>query len=78
MSKRNLTIAGTAAATLLIIIALGLCVSWGLAAIFAVILIPGSISIAIIAMHPEKTGGRSMLGVSDPNTLLEPLTGKRR
>ncbi|KAA8819002.1 hypothetical protein CSQ85_07170 [Bifidobacterium rousetti] len=68
---------GTVAAAIVVFLALGFAVSWGLAAIFAIIMIPGAISVAIIARHPEKTGGRSMLGVSDPNTLLDPLTGGR-
>ncbi|NEG56078.1 hypothetical protein GFD21_10000 [Bifidobacterium sp. SMA15] len=59
-------------------LALGFAVNWGLAAIFAIIMVPGAISTAIIARHPEKTGGRSMLGVSNPDTLLEPFTGKRK
>ncbi|MBT1172677.1 hypothetical protein JS528_04770 [Bifidobacterium sp. MA2] len=68
---------GTVAAAVAIFLALGFAVSWGLAAIFAIIMVPGGISMAIIARHPEKTGGRQMLGVSDPNTLLEPFTGRR-
>ena len=77
-AKARWTIIGTVAAAIVVFLALGFAVSWGLAAIFAIIMIPGAISVAIIARHPEKTGGRSMLGVSDPNTLLDPLTGGRR
>ena len=77
-AKARWTIIGTVAAAIVVFLALGFAVSWGLAAIFAIIMIPGAISVAIIARHPEKTGGRSMLGVSDPNTLLDPFTGGRR
>ncbi|WP_258175673.1 hypothetical protein [Bifidobacterium callitrichos] len=72
------TVVGTAAAVVVIFFVLGFAVNWGLAAIFAIIMIPGAISVAIIARHPERTGGRSMLGISDPNTLLDPITGGRR
>lgn len=70
-------LAGTIAAVVAIILVLGFAVSWGLAAILAIIMVPGGISVAIIARHPEKTGGRQMFGISDPNTLLDPFTGKR-
>ncbi len=76
-NKTLWTVVGTVAAAVVIFLVLGFAVSWGLAAIFAIIMIPGAISVAIIARHPERTGGRSMLGISDPNTLLDPLTGRR-
>lgn len=76
--SRNITIVATVIALIVVFLALGFFVHWGLAAIFAIIMVPGAISMAIIARHPEKTGGRSMLGVSNPDTLLEPFTGKRK
>lgn len=75
---RAITIVATVIALVAVFLALGFLVHWGLAAIFAIIMMPGTISMAIVARHPEKTGGRSMLGVSNPNTLLEPFTGKCR
>lgn len=79
MTARNarLTVIGAAVAAVVVVLVLGFVVSWGLAAIFVIIMVPGAISMAIIARHPEKTGGRSMFGVSNPNTLLEPFTTKR-
>ncbi|TPF93101.1 hypothetical protein BG22_08055 [Bifidobacterium sp. UTBIF-78] len=68
-----MTIIGTVVAVAVILICLGAFVSWGLAAMAAIIMIPGAISLAILARHPDSTGGRSMLGISDPNTLLDPL-----
>ncbi|TPF85972.1 hypothetical protein BW13_07920 [Bifidobacterium sp. UTCIF-37] len=76
-ARARWTIIGTVAAAIVVFLALGFAVSWGLAAIFAIIMIPGAISVAIIAHHPERTGGRSMLGISDPSTLLDPITGGR-
>lgn len=75
---RTVAIVATVIGLVVVFLALGFFVHWGLAAIFAIIMVPGAISMAIIARHPEKTGGRSMLGVSNPNTLLEPFTGKRK
>ncbi|WP_243394302.1 hypothetical protein [Bifidobacterium parmae] len=75
---RTVTIVATVIGLIVVFLALGFFVHWGLAAIFAIIMVPGAISMAIVARHPEKTGGRSMLGVSNPNTLLEPFTGKRK
>lgn len=77
-NKTLWTVVGTAVAVVVIFFVLGFAVSWGLAAIFAIIMIPGVISVAIVARHPERTGGRSMLGISDPSTLLDPITGGRR
>ncbi|WP_240541037.1 hypothetical protein [Bifidobacterium colobi] len=71
--QARLTIAVTAVAVVLIALGLGFFVSWGLAAIAVIIMVPGAISLAIIAKHPESTGGRSMLGISNPDTLLDPL-----
>jgi ABC-type multidrug transport system fused ATPase/permease subunit len=71
-----MTIIGTVAVTLIIILCLGFFVSWGLAAIAAIIMIPGGIALAVLAKHPESTGGRSMLGISNPSTLLDPFRGK--
>ena len=34
--------------------------NWGLAALSVIILVPGAISLAILAKHPESTSGRSM------------------
>lgn len=67
------TIIGTVVVVALIALGLGFFVSWGLAAIAVIILIPGAISLAILARHPESTGGRSMLGISNPDTLLDPI-----
>lgn len=75
---RTVTIIATMIGLVVVFLALGFFVHWGLAAIFAIIMIPGAISMAIVARHPEKTGGSSMFGVSNPNTLLEPFTGKRK
>ncbi|TPF92790.1 hypothetical protein BW14_07395 [Bifidobacterium sp. UTBIF-68] len=74
------TIIGTVIVVVLIALALGFFVSWGLAAIAVIIMVPGAISLAILARHPESTGGRSMFGISDPATLLDPLRrpGERR
>ncbi|KFI91675.1 hypothetical protein BISA_0962 [Bifidobacterium saguini DSM 23967] len=71
--QARLTIAVTVVAVVLIALGLGFFVSWGLAAIAVIIMVPGAISLAIIAKHPESTGGRSMLGISNPDTLLDPL-----
>ncbi|WP_240542204.1 hypothetical protein [Bifidobacterium felsineum] len=71
--QAQLTIAVTAVAVVLIALGIGFFVSWGLAAIAVIIMVPGAISLAIIAKHPESTGGRSMLGISNPDTLLDPL-----
>lgn len=70
-------IVGVAVVVAVLFLAIGFAVSWGLAVLFLIILIPGCISLAIIARHPERTGNRSMLGISDPKTLLEPFTGRR-
>ena len=56
-----------------IVLGLGFFVNWGLAALLVIIMIPGAISLAVLAKHPESTGGRSMFGISDPNTLLDPI-----
>lgn len=56
-----------------IVLGLGFFVNWGLAALSVIIMIPGAISLAVLAKHPESTGGRSMFGISDPNTLLDPI-----
>ena len=72
-ARARVTIIGTVVAVAVILICLGAFVSWGLAAMAAIIMIPGAISLAILARHPDSTGGRSMLGISDPNTLLDPL-----
>ncbi|WP_241519520.1 hypothetical protein [Bifidobacterium callitrichidarum] len=67
------TIIGAIVVIAVVLVGIGLFVSWGLAAIAAIIMIPGAISLAILARHPESTGGRSMLGISNPDTLLDPL-----
>lgn len=67
------TIIGAIAVVAVVLAGIGIFVSWGLAAIAAIIMIPGAISLAILARHPESTGGRSMLGISNPDTLLDPL-----
>ena len=46
--------------------------NWGLAALSVIILVPGAISLVILAKHPESTGGRSMFGISDPDAQLDP------
>ncbi|MCZ4443098.1 hypothetical protein [Bifidobacterium breve] len=46
---------------------------WGLAALSVIILVPGAISLAILAKHPESTSGRSMFGISNPDALLDPI-----
>lgn len=48
-------------------------VNWGLAALSVIILVPGAISLAILAKHPESTSGRSMFGISNPDALLDPI-----
>lgn len=47
--------------------------NWGLAALSVIILVPGAISLAILAKHPESTGERSMFGISNPDALLDPI-----
>lgn len=47
--------------------------NWGLAALSVIILVPGAISLAILAEHPESTSGRSMFGISNPDALLDPI-----
>ncbi|WP_240951133.1 hypothetical protein [Bifidobacterium olomucense] len=68
-----ITIIGTVAVVTIAALGLGFFVSWGLAAIALIIMIPGAISLFILARHPESTGGRSMLGIPNPDTLLDPL-----
>ena len=64
-----LTIIVTVVVVVAIVLGLGFFVNWGLAALLVIIMIPG----AVLAKHPESTGGRSMFGISDPNTLLGPI-----
>lgn len=40
-----------------IVLGLGFFVNWGLAALLVIIMIPGAISLAVLAKHPESTGG---------------------
>lgn len=68
-----LTIIVTVVVVVAIVLGLGFFVNWGLAALLVIIMIPGAISLAVLAKHPESTGGRSMFGISDPNTLLDPI-----
>lgn len=68
-----LTIIGTVAVLVIIVLCLGFFVNWGLAALSVIILVPGAISLAILAKHPESTGGRSMFGISNPDALLDPI-----
>mgnify|MGYP003458943141 CR=1 FL=1 len=49
---------------------LGFFVNWGLAALLVIIMIPGAISLAVLAKHPESTGGRSMWMVRSELTKL--------
>ena len=56
-----LTIIVTVVVVVAIVLGLGFFVNWGLAALL------------VLAKHPESTGGRSMFGISDPNTLLDPI-----
>lgn len=78
VNRRGLALLiGTLVVVAVIIVALGVAVSWGLSAILALILVPGGCAMAVIARNPELTGNRSMFGVSDPATLLDPLTGGR-
>ena len=63
-----LTIIVTVVVVVAIVLGLGFFVNWGLAALLVIIMIP-----AVLAKHPESTGGRSMFGISDPNTLLDPI-----
>ena len=65
-----LTIIVTVVVVVAIVLGLGF---FGLAALSVIIMIPGAISLAVLAKHPESTGGRSMFGISDPNTLLDPI-----
>ena len=68
-----MTIIGTVAALVIIVLCLGFFVNWGLAALSVIILVPGAISLAILAKHPASTGGRSMFGISNPDALLDPI-----
>lgn len=68
-----MTIIVTVVVVVAIVLGLGFFVNWGLAALSVIIMIPGAISLAVLAKHPESTGGRSMFGISDPNTLLDPI-----
>lgn len=70
-------IIGVIAVAIICALAIGFAVSWGLAVLFLLVLIPGGVSLIIIARHPERTGNQQMFGVSDPKTLLEPFTGRR-
>lgn len=74
----KLILAVTAAFIAVAFLCLGFFVNWGLALLALIIMIPGSLSLTILARHPESTGGRSMLGISDPDTLLDPLKTKRQ
>ncbi|WP_236024448.1 hypothetical protein [Bifidobacterium pluvialisilvae] len=51
--------------------------SWWLTVILLVVMIPAGIATLYLGLHPERTGGRSMLGISDASTLLDPLRGGR-
>lgn len=68
-----MTIIGTVAALVIIVLCLGFFVNWGLAALSVIILVPGAIPLAILAKHPESTSGRSMFGISNPDALLDPI-----
>ena len=68
-----MTIIVTVVVVVAIVLGLGFFVNWGLAALLVIIMIPGAISLAVLAKHPVSTGGRSMFGISDPNTLLDPI-----
>ena len=60
-----------------LVIAVGILYDWRLSLILLLMMVPAAIAALIIYKHPEKTGGRSFIGISNPNTLLEPFTGKR-
>ncbi|NEG96139.1 hypothetical protein GFD17_05080 [Bifidobacterium sp. SMB2] len=51
--------------------------SWWLSLILLVVMVPAGLSTLYLNLHPERTGGRSMLGVSDASTLLDPFRGGR-
>lgn len=68
-----MTIIGTVAVLVIIVLCLGFFVNWGLAALSVIILVPGAISLAILAKHPESASGRSMFGISNPDALLDPI-----
>lgn len=68
-----MTIIGTVAVLVIIVLCLGFFVNWGLAALSVIILVPGAISLAILAKHPESAGGRSMFGISNSDVLLDPI-----
>lgn len=68
-----MTIIGTVVVVAVTVLRLGFFVNWGLAALSVIILVPGAISLAILAKHPESTSGRSMFGISNPDALLDPI-----
>ncbi|PWG60824.1 hypothetical protein [Bifidobacterium catulorum] len=49
--------------------------SWWLTVILLVVMVPAGAATLYLNLHPERTGGRSMLGISDASTLLDPLRG---
>ena len=55
-----LTIIVTVVVVVTIVLGLGFFVNWGLAALSVIIMIPGAISLAVLAKHPESTGGRCL------------------
>lgn len=73
LHQARLTIIGTVVVVAAIVLCLGFFVNWGLAALSVIILVPGAISLAILAKYPESTSGRSMFGISNPDALLDPI-----
>lgn len=68
---------GAGVLALVLIIAVGILYDWRLSLILLLVMVPAAIAALIIYKHPEKTGGRSFIGISNPNTLLDPFTGRR-
>lgn len=60
-----LTIIVTVVVVVAIVLGLGFFVNWGLAALLVIIMIPGAISLAVLAKHPESTG-RAQHGSASP------------
>ncbi|WP_133119546.1 hypothetical protein [Bifidobacterium primatium] len=78
--SRSGRIASYAVVTVLavaMLVFVGVRYSWWLSLILLVVMVPAGLSTLYLNLHPERTGGRSMLGVSDASTLLDPFKGGR-
>mgnify|MGYP000143457969 CR=1 FL=1 len=68
-----LTIIVTVVVVVAIVLGLGFFVNWGLAALLVIIMIPGAISLAVLAKHPRiHRRAQHVTASPNPNTLLVP------